>query len=168
MSRYSQYSPILRRSKKLSCKKGGVDCKSLRRERDLSNTLTPTTSTTSSDSANLPLNRNGGEKIQKKKDFTPILQIILSMLIDPYPPIIFLQPHSTNEHDHVSVPNHNTLLQSRLIPQDTRNNPAPPITGKAGHDSTSNDGTHLVGPSGKSKGSEPVGCQGNSRNWMQR
>src|SRR6267143_2902915 len=44
MSRYNQYSPILRRSKKLSCKKGGVDCKVSRRERDFPNTFTPTTS----------------------------------------------------------------------------------------------------------------------------
>jgi len=45
MSRYSQYSPILRRSKKLSCKnRGGVAREVSRRERHFPNTFTSTTS----------------------------------------------------------------------------------------------------------------------------
>src|SRR6267143_4114308 len=42
LSRYSQYSPILRRSRKLSCKKGRVDRRVSRRERDIPNTFIPT------------------------------------------------------------------------------------------------------------------------------
>src|SRR2546425_3852055 len=44
---FEPLQPILalkmRRSKKLSCKKGGVDCRVSRRERDIPNTFTPTT-----------------------------------------------------------------------------------------------------------------------------
>ena len=43
LSRYSQFSPILRRSRKLSCKKGGVDCRVSRREREIPNTFGPIT-----------------------------------------------------------------------------------------------------------------------------
>ena len=42
MSRHNQYSPILRHSRKLSWKKGGVDCRVSRRERDFPDTFTPT------------------------------------------------------------------------------------------------------------------------------
>src|SRR6267143_5565880 len=45
MSRYSQFSPKIRRSKKLSCKdRGGVVCKVSRRERHFPNTCGPSTS----------------------------------------------------------------------------------------------------------------------------
>src|SRR2546426_12593554 len=37
-----QISPKMRRSRKLSCKKGGVDCEVSRRERDFPDTFTPT------------------------------------------------------------------------------------------------------------------------------
>src|SRR3989442_15342294 len=37
-----QISPKMRRSRKLSCKKGGVDCRVSRRERDFPDTFTPT------------------------------------------------------------------------------------------------------------------------------
>src|SRR2546428_14091918 len=38
-----EISPKMRRSRKLSWKKGGVDCELSRRERDIPNTFTPTT-----------------------------------------------------------------------------------------------------------------------------
>src|SRR6267378_3742833 len=44
MSRYSRFSPKMRRSKKYSCKnRGGVAREVSRRERDIPNTFTPTT-----------------------------------------------------------------------------------------------------------------------------
>jgi len=50
MSRYNQYSPILRRSKKLSCKsRGEVVCKVSRRGRHFPNTFRPTNTSIPSD-----------------------------------------------------------------------------------------------------------------------
>src|SRR6267378_3013322 len=89
MSRYSQYSPILRRSKKLTCKKGGVDCRVSRRERDISNTFSPTTCSLPALQSPLETNKLSIQDSKRKKDLMPFLQNTLGVPIDPQPSLFF-------------------------------------------------------------------------------
>src|SRR6267143_4849638 len=91
MSRYSQFSPKMRRSRKLSCKKGGVDCRVSRRERDTPNTSRPLESSTPEyfrtdqgfpcvQTSNLQLDKFKHLNSEQEKN-APISKKILSMLI---------------------------------------------------------------------------------------
>src|SRR6267378_7511497 len=89
MSRYSQYSPKMRRSKKLSCKKGGVDCRVSRRERDISNTFSPTTHSPPALQSPLETSKLGIQDSKRKKDLMPFLRNTLGILIDPHSSLFF-------------------------------------------------------------------------------
>src|SRR2546422_9466097 len=76
----------MRRSKKLSCKKGGVDCRVSRRERDFRTNHQSDSVLTSSllfRKARLNIQSNGKEKNLQEKSFTSIFQKCLRILFAP-------------------------------------------------------------------------------------
>src|SRR2546422_11402530 len=82
----------MRRSKKLSCKKGGVDCRVSRRERDFRTNHQSSSVLTSSllfRKARLNIQSNGKEKNLQEKRFTSIIQKCLRILFGPRPPHYF-------------------------------------------------------------------------------
>ena len=102
MTRYSQFSPKIRRSKKLSCKKGGVDCGVSRRERDFRTNHLSSSVLTSSllfRKAQLNIQSNGKEKNSQEKVLQAFFKSVCEFYLAPTP-IIFLQPHKTRILSH--------------------------------------------------------------------
>src|SRR2546422_2593472 len=97
-----QISRKIGRFRKLSWKKGGVDCEVSRRERDFRTNHQSSSVLTSSllfRKARLNIQSNGKEKNLQEKSFTSIFQKCLRILFAP-PHIIFLQPHKTRILSH--------------------------------------------------------------------
>src|SRR6267143_5794280 len=89
LSDLRQFSIKMRRSRKLSCKKGGVDCRVSRRERDISNTFSPTTCSLPALQSPLEPNKLSIQDPKRKKDLMPFLQNTLGILIHPHPSLFF-------------------------------------------------------------------------------
>src|SRR2546426_2372226 len=85
-----QISPKMRRSRKLSCKKGGVDCEVSRRERDFPNTYVPSRSLPNQ----LNIQSKEPTKESARKKFHKHFSKCPANFIWPPPPIIFLQPQT--------------------------------------------------------------------------
>ena len=109
MSRYNQFSPKVRRSRKLSCKyRGGVAREVSRRERHFPNTFTPNLSFPTPVAILLlerdKLNTKNFETGKfARKSFASTLRKMVVNFIWPPPLIIFLQPHQKHIHFHLGL-----------------------------------------------------------------
>src|SRR3989449_8564993 len=76
----------MRRSKKLSCKKGGVDCRVSRRERDFTNTFGPTTSCPSQLNSQ---SKEPREEFAGKKFYRHFPKVPSEYYLGPHPSLFF-------------------------------------------------------------------------------
>src|SRR2546426_10703546 len=92
LNELEQFSSKMRRSRKLSWKKGGVDCEVSRRGRGI-----PECIRTDHDSASAEPNRHPKAKNQRKnslekKILQAFFKFTLRIVIDPHPPLFFSSP----------------------------------------------------------------------------
>src|SRR2546422_1655272 len=106
----------MRRSKKLSCKKGGVDCRVSRRERDFRTNHQSSSVLTSSllfRKARLNIQSNGKEKNLQEKSFTSIFKSVCEFYLPP--PTLFFYSHTRHEYFHTQPHTHHPSTMNRAI-----------------------------------------------------